>query len=135
MDELAFMTLRPARDQYRFCGADQLVAFAEANKVRMYAGPGLLWGRNPDWLTQGNFSRAALIDIMREHIQTVVGRYRGRIQTWNVVNEVHTNVGGFENGDQQIWMRIIGPEYIDMAFRWAHEADPQATLVFNSYND
>ena len=63
------------------------------------------------------------------------GRYRGRIRMWNVVNEVHDNLGGLQKGDQQIWMRVIGPEYIDMAFRWAHEADPQATLIFNSVND
>ncbi len=136
INQFVFNVMRPARDQYRFCGADQLVAFAEANKMRVAAGSGgLLWGRNPDWLSQGNFTRAQLIDIMHDHIQTVVGRYRGRVHIWNVVNEVHDNVGGLEKGDQQIWMRTIGPEYIDMAFRWAHEADPAAKLVFNSYND
>jgi endo-1,4-beta-xylanase len=135
IDAFVFNVLRPARNQYRFCAADQIVAFAEANHVPAYAGSGLLWGRNPDWLTEGHFSRAELIDIMHEHIQTVVGRYRGRVRIWNVVNEVHDNAGGLQKGDQQIWMRVIGPEYIDMAFRWAHEADPQALLVFNSYND
>lgn len=135
IDQFVFGVMRPGPGQYRFCGADQVVAFAEANKMRVHAGSGLLWGSLPDWLSQGNFTRAQLIDILHEHIQTVVGRYRGRVHIWNVVNEVHDNLGRFEMGDQKIWMRIIGPEYIDMAFRWAHEADPDATLVFNSYGD
>jgi endo-1,4-beta-xylanase len=131
-DQFGWEPLRPARDQYQFCAADQLVAFAEANNMRVHAGH-LAWARNPDWLTEGNFSRDELIAILREHIQTVVGRYRGRIHAWNVVNEVFefNNFGGLAKGEPQIWMRVIGPEYIDMAFRWAHEADPQAILLFN----
>jgi endo-1,4-beta-xylanase len=136
-DMFTFRVLHPARDQYQFCGADQLVAFAEANNMRVYGGPGLLWGQNPAWLTDGTFSRDELIAIMRDHIQTVVGRYRGRVHIWNVANEIfeYNNTGQLAKGDQQIWMRIIGPEYIDMAFRWAHEADPQAILVLNEVND
>jgi endo-1,4-beta-xylanase len=137
VDAFVFRTMHPARDQYRFCGADQAVAFAEANKMRVHAGSGVLWGLNPEWLTAGHFSRADLIDILHEHIRTVVGRYRGRVQLWNIVNEVHefNNTGRIATGDQQIWMRVIGPEYIDMAFRWAHEADPDAVLLFNSAGD
>jgi len=135
IDQFVFNVMRPTRDQFRFCGADQVVAFAEANGMRVHAGSGLLWGRNPEWLSQGNFTRDQLIAIMREHIQTVVGRYRGRVHIWNVVNEVYDNSGHLQTGDQQIWARAIGPEYIDMAFRFAHEADPQAMLVFNSYGD
>ena len=135
IDEFVFNVMRPARDQYRFCGADQVVAFAEANGMRVHAGSGLLWGRNPDWLTQGNFTRDEMIAIMREHIQTVVGRYRGRVHVWNVVNEVYDNLGHVQTGDQQIWARVIGPEYIDMAFQFAHQADPDARLVLNSYGD
>lgn len=124
--------LRPARDQYQFCATDQVVAFAEANGMRVHAGH-LSWDKNPAWLTEGKFSRDELIAILREHIQTVVGRYRGRVQAWNVVNEVfaYDNTGRLLKTDDTIWMRGIGPEYIDMAFRWAHEADPQAVLLFN----
>lgn len=127
-----WIPLRPARDQYQFCAADQVVAFAEANNMRVDAGM-LSWAQNPAWLTEGKFSRDELIAILREHIQTVVGRYRGRVHAWNVVNEVFefNNFGRLAKGEGQIWMRVIGPEYIDMAFRWAHEADPQAVLLFN----
>ena len=126
--------IRPSRDEYKFCGADQLVAFAEANNMRVHAGQ-LTWGKNPEWLTEGKFSRDEFIAIMREHIQTVVGRYRGRVQAWNVVNAVleFANSGRLEQDD--FWMRGIGPEYIDMAFRFAREADPQAILLFNSADD
>lgn len=136
-DTFAFKQMRPTRDQFRFCGADQIVAFAEANKMRVHASAGLLWGELPDWLTAGNFSRDELIAITREHIQTVVGHFKGRVHVWNVVNEVHefNNTGALAKGPDKIWMRVIGPEYIDMAFRWAHEADPQAILVFNSAGD
>jgi endo-1,4-beta-xylanase len=132
-DMFTFRLLHPARDQYQFCGADQAVAFAEANNMRVYGGPGLLWGQMPPWLTDGTFSRDELITIMREFIQTVVGHYRGRVHIWNVANEIfeYNNTGRPGKGDHQYWMRMIGPEYIDMAFRWAHEADPQAILVLN----
>jgi endo-1,4-beta-xylanase len=131
-DGFNWSMLRPARDQYQFCPADQLVAFAEANNMRVHAGH-LTWSQNPDWLTKGGFSRDELIAILREHIQTVVGRYRGRIHTWNVVNEVfeYNNFGRLNRSEDRLWMRVIGPEYIDMAFRFAHEADPQAVLLFN----
>ena len=128
--------LRPAPDQYQFCIGDQSVAFAEANNMRVHAGH-LSWGgsggQNPAWVTEGKFSRDELIAILREHIQTVVWHYRGRVHVWNVVNEVFefSDRGRLRDDENQIWMRGIGPEYIDMAFRWGHEADPQAVLLFN----
>jgi endo-1,4-beta-xylanase len=97
-------------------------------------GGHLAWTKNPEWLTEGKFSRDELIAILREHIQTVVGRYRGRIHAWNVVNEVFAIDGRLDTGENELWMRGIGPEYIDMAFRWAHEADPQAVLLINEYD-
>jgi endo-1,4-beta-xylanase len=133
-DAFGLRVIHPARDQYLFCTSDQLVAFAEANHMRVAGGSGgLLWGQLPPWLAGGTFSRDELIAIMREFITTVVGRYRGRVQIWNVANEVleYNNTGNLLKGDQQIWMRGIGPEYLDMAFRWAHEADPAAILVLN----
>ena len=133
VDMFTFRVLHPVRNQYIFCGADQAVAFAEANGMRVNGGPGLLWGPNPAWLADGTFSRDELVSIMREHIQTVVGRYRGHVHIWQVANEIleYNNTGRLLRDDQQIWMRIIGPEYLDMAFRWARDADPQAILVLN----
>jgi endo-1,4-beta-xylanase len=133
-DTFQWNVVHPARDQYLFCAEDQFVAFAEANNMRVLGGM-LAWTSNPAWLTQGKFSRDELIAILREHIQTVVGRYRGRVYAWNVVNEpIDAQSGGLLKGEEQLWARLIGPEYIDMAFRWAHEADPQAVLLLNEYN-
>ena len=133
-DTFQWKMLRPTRDQYQFCREDQHVAFAEANNMRVLAGM-LAWTNNPAWLTEGKFTRDELITILREHIQTVVGRYRGRVHVWNVVNEpFDAQTGGLLKEEDQLWTRLIGPEYIDMAFRWAHEADPQAVLLLNEYN-
>jgi len=60
----------------------------------------------------------------------VVGRYRGRIYAWDVVNEAIADDGTLRD---TVWLRNIGPEYIELAFRWAHEADPQALLFYNDY--
>jgi endo-1,4-beta-xylanase len=68
--------------------------------------------------------------VLRGHITTVVGRYRGRIAAWDVVNEAIEEDGTLRD---TFWLRIIGPEYIDMAFQWAHEADPDALLFYNDY--
>lgn len=67
---------------------------------------------------------------MREHVMTVVGRYKGRIYAWDVVNEAMADDGTLRD---TIWLRNIGPEYIEMSFRWTHEADPQALLFYNDY--
>ena len=68
---------------------------------------------------------------MRDHIQTVVGRYKGRIQSWDVVNEALNEDGTLR---QSPWLKIIGEDYIAKAFQYAHEADPQAPLTYNDYN-
>jgi len=129
-NEMKFGSLCPrARGDYDFAAADALVDFAEQHGMRVH-GHTLAWGKqNPDWLTQGEWTRDELIEILREHIQTLVGRYRGRIHTWDVVNEHLEDTGWMESP----WQKGIGPEYLDMAFRWAREADPDALLIYNDF--
>jgi endo-1,4-beta-xylanase len=69
---------------------------------------------------------------MREHIHTVVGRYKGKIKAWDVVNEAIAD-GGEEVLRNSLWRQIIGPDYIAKAFEYAHEADPEAILRYNDY--
>ena len=69
--------------------------------------------------------------MLHDHIRTVVGHYRGKVAQWDVVNEAIDDQGQLRDS---VWMRVIGPDYIDLAFRWAHEADPDAKLFYNDYD-
>jgi endo-1,4-beta-xylanase len=94
-------------------------------------GHNLVWYRAlPAWVANGTFPRAQLINILRDHIMTEVSHYRGQVNIWDVVNEAIDDKGNLRDS---IWLRFIGPDYIDMAFRWAHEANPQALLFYNDY--
>lgn len=127
---MKFGLIHPARDRYDFSGADAIVDFAQAHDMRV-RGHTLVWhSQLPTWLTEGSWTRDELIDILREHITTVVGHYRGRVVAWDVVNEAIDANGSLRD---TIWLRGIGPEYIDMAFEWAHQADPDALLFYNDY--
>lgn len=125
-----FGPLRPSRVRYDFRDADAVVAFAEKHAMQV-RGHVLVWHQQlPAWLTGRDWTRDELVEILREHVTTVVGRYRGRIVAWDVVNEAVADNGSLRD---TIWSRGIGPEYVEMAFRWAHEADPDALLFYNDY--
>ncbi|MEM2167923.1 MAG: endo-1,4-beta-xylanase [Candidatus Bathyarchaeia archaeon] len=127
---LKFGPVHPQPNTYSFGDADYIINFAESNRMKV-RGHTLVWHHQlPDWVTQGKYAREEWINILREHIMTVVGRYRGRIYAWDVVNEAIDDSGILRD---TVWLRNIGPEYIEMAFRWAHEADPQALLFYNDY--
>ncbi len=127
--------VHPKPDQYDFAAADRYVAFGE--KYRMFIiGHTLVWhNQTPDWVfkdDKGNFvSRDELLKRMREHIQTVVGRYKGRIRGWDVVNEALNDDGTLR---QSPWLKIIGADFVAKAFQYAHEADPNAELYYNDYS-
>ncbi len=128
---MKFAVVHPKRNQYNFVQLDALVAFAKAHGMQVRGHP-LVWHYSlPSWLEKGNFTRDELKAILRDHIQTVMGRYRGQIAVWDIVNEIVTRDGSFVDS---IWLREIGPEYLDLAFRWAHEADPKARLYYNEYS-
>src|SRR5262245_2977815 len=130
---MKFDAMHPAQNTYNFTDADALVAYAEANNMAV-RGHNLVWhSQIPGWLTGGNFTRDQVIAIMRDHIMTVVGRYRGRIAAWDVVNEAVSDNNGQLRTDS-FWHQKIGPEYIAMAFQFAHEADPDAKLYYNDYS-
>jgi endo-1,4-beta-xylanase len=127
---LKFGPVHPAPNRYEWSGADALVEFAEANDM-LVRGHTLVWHKQlPAWVEKGTWTRDELMAVLEEHIKTVVGRYKGRISVWDVVNEAIDEEGELRD---TIWLRVIGPEYIEMAFRWAHEADPDALLFYNDY--
>lgn len=132
---------RPSRTTYDFSRADAVIAFSEKNGMRVQ-GHHLLWGMEealPSWLTNGRFSRDELLSIIHDHIQTVVGRYRGRVQEWVVINEVVSRAlfggGGVLPGGGDFWYNHIGPDYLVEAFRWARQADPSAKLILNDFDN
>lgn len=127
---LKFGPVHPDPYAYSFGDADYIINFAESQGMKI-RGHTLVWHQQlPNWITQGKYTREEWINILREHIITIVGRYKGRIYAWDVVNEAVNDDGTLRDN---IWMRNIGPEYIELAFRWAHEADPQALLFYNDY--
>jgi len=128
---MKFAQLQPSHGLYDFRAADALVSFAAANRLSVH-GHTLVWHKSlPPWLETGNFSRPELTAILRDYIFTVVGHYRGRVAAWDVVNEALADDGSLRDS---IWLRGIGPEYIELAFRCAHEADPDARLFYNDHS-
>jgi endo-1,4-beta-xylanase len=128
--------VHPEPERYDFSQGDALVAFAEANGMEVY-GHVLVWDlQQPEWLTRsevelaGQRTREEWIQILCRHIKTVVSHYRGHIYAWDVVNETLNNDGSLRD---TLWMRVIGPEHIGMAFQWAREADPHALLILNEF--
>lgn len=118
--------------QFDFTKFDQLVAFAESNNLAV-RGHTLVWHScMPSWITNGKFSRDQAIQLLHDYIFTMVGRYKGRIGIWDVVNEA-MNDGGTALRDTP-WRHLIGDDYVELAFRFAHEADPDALLFYNDYN-
>jgi endo-1,4-beta-xylanase len=132
--DLFWLTLRPTRDQFRFEGADSVLAFAEANGMTM-RGHTLVWyGAMPDW-TNDIEGAAEAEREMTSHIEKVMTHYRGKIGTWHVVNEpIDDPKIGVPGLRRNIWLKNLGDKYIDIAFRTAHAVDPAAELIINDYD-
>ncbi|BCJ50291.1 hypothetical protein Asp14428_17660 [Actinoplanes sp. NBRC 14428] len=121
----------PERGTYNFGPADAIVKFARQHG-QVVRGHTLLWhSQNPAWLSEGTFSKAELRAILKDHITTVVGHYRGKIQQWDVANEILNENGEYRQ--ENIFIRELGPGIVADAFRWAHRADPGARLFLNDY--
>jgi endo-1,4-beta-xylanase len=129
-DALKWAVVEPVRGQFDFSGGDRIVDFA-AQHGQAVRGHTLVWHTSlPGWLTGGGFSADELRTILKQHIETMMTRYRGRIAAWDVVNEVLEEDGTLRHS---IWLDNLGPGYIADAFRWARAADPQAKLYLNEY--
>ncbi|MFI5256571.1 MAG: endo-1,4-beta-xylanase [Gemmatimonadales bacterium] len=132
---LKWESVHPQPGRYEFGPSDAYVAFGTRNGM-FVVGHTLVWhSQTPRWVFQDSagkpLTRDALLARLRDHIRTVVGRYKGRIGGWDVVNEVVDEDGALRKSP---WQRIIGDDYIAKAFQFAHEADPAAQLYYNDYS-
>ncbi|MFJ2725074.1 endo-1,4-beta-xylanase [Streptomyces collinus] len=124
-------SVEPTRGGFDWAEADQIVAFAQAHGQQV-RGHTLVWhSQNPSWLTNGSWTPAQLSGLLQNHISTEVGRYKGEIAAWDVVNEPFNEDGTYRTG---LWYDGLGSGYIASALTWAHAADPNAKLYINDYN-
>jgi len=154
---MKFRFIHPHEDFYYWEKADSLVNFAMANKMKI-RGHTLVWSNNPPWIFKDTLgmklskaemlkrleqnpcdclcptvSRKVLLKRLKDHINKVVGRYKGKVYAWDVINEqVYDNNREFLKSSD--WKKIIGEDFIDSAFIYAHAADPNALLFYNDYN-
>jgi endo-1,4-beta-xylanase len=132
---LKWEEVHPKPDRYNFEPVDRYVALGEKHKMHI-VGHTLVWHfQTPDWVFQdesGNpLDRDALLDRMKDHIFTVMNRYKGRVHGWDVVNEAIGADGQFRKSK---WLEIIGEDYVPKAFEYARQADPSAQLYYNEYD-
>jgi len=135
---MKWQIVEPEQGVFDWSQADQLVQFARANG-QLVRGHTLTWHNQlPDWLTtgvaNGSISAAQLRILLHDHIITEVSRYRGRIWQWDVCNEFFTDTNPSTINPNDFWVSNLGSGVIADAFRWAHEADPNALLFYNDYN-
>lgn len=129
-------TLRPGPDAFDFADMDHVFAFADEHNMPVRVQH-MLWGDDkwlPDWLKNGGYTKEQLMDIIRNHIMTVGQRYKGQVREYTVVNEAFSRklVTG---GNRDWWGERLGYDYIDNAFKWADEADPNAILILNDFGN
>jgi endo-1,4-beta-xylanase len=130
--------VHPKENEYYWKDADSIVAFAQRNGLRL-RGHCLCWhNQTPRWLFKDSLgntvTKEVLLQRLKDHITTVVSRYKGKIYAWDVVNEVISDKTGeyFRNSP---WYQVCGEDFVAKAFEYAHAADPDAVLFYNDYNE
>ena len=146
-NEMKMDALQPAKGQFTFGSADNLVSLAQRNNMAI-RGHCLVWHQQqPAWLSSDgkkndkNWTRQEALAIMKDHISTVMQHFKGKVTEWDVVNEcldddqsiIRSNPNGYTLR-QTVWQRAIGDDYIDSAFVYAHRADPSVVLYLNDYD-
>jgi GH35 family endo-1,4-beta-xylanase len=129
--------VHPEENTWRFDRPDSLVKWCADNKIAVH-GHTLVWhAQTNDWFFRDG-DKATVTRRLKDHIGTLVGRYKGKIRSWDVVNEAINDGGNAqtaqtENLRNSSWLQALGPEFLTLAFKFAHEADPKAKLYYNDY--
>ena len=127
---MKFASLHTAQNTYNYTDADYLVSYAQLNSKRVH-GHNLIWYTSlPTWVTSFVGDSAAWENLMKTHIQTVVTHFKGKLASWDVVNEDFDDNGVQRNS---IWKQKLGSDYVARCFQYAREADPSALLFYNDY--
>ena len=131
---MKWSSLRPSPTEYNFVTADKLFSFAQA-AGQLVRGHNLCWHEQlPKWFDTTATKENAK-QLLSQHIETVAGRYAGKVHSWDVVNEaIHIPDGRPDDLRKSPWLDLIGPEYIELAFTTAAAADPQAKLTYNDFD-
>ena len=132
-NEMKFDATEPSENRFNYNNGDKMVKYAKQNGMRV-RGHALAWhSQVPNWVNNYKNDKKKLLSVLKNHINNVVGHWKGQVDEWDVVNEAISN-----NEPQwrsySVWYQGIGPEFIDSAFVWAHAADPNAELCYNDYN-
>ena len=132
--EMKRAALEPQPGQFDFTAADSLLNFSKQNGMA-FRGHTLVWHKaNPPWLESALASPGSKERTLAAYIETVAGHFRGRIHSWDVVNEALALADGrSDNLRNSLWLKAFGPAYIDLAFHVARAADPHAMLVYNDW--
>lgn len=131
-NQMKMQSIAREKGKYNFDPADQMLAFAEKYNQRLF-GHALIWhSSTPNWLPEFEGNATALDSFMKDYIHAYVGRYKGKVAGWDVVNEaMNTSGPGWR---ETLWYKTLGKDYVAKALRYAHEADPNAVLFVNDFN-
>lgn len=136
-NDMKWELLEPKPDEFHFAAADRFIDFCNRHEL-VVIGHNLCWhAQLPSWVSkpepgQETLTREVLLERLQNHIQTVAGHFKGKVRGWDVVNEaIADKTGEYRNS---VFYKVLGPEYLVLAFKWAHEADPNAELYYNDYN-
>lgn len=134
-NEMKFDATEPRENEFNFTKGDKMVEYAQANGLRV-RGHALAWhSQVPGWVNNYSGQKEKLLSVLKNHIDSVVGHWKGKVAEWDVVNEaVNDEYDAGWRSSNSVWYEGIGPEFLDSAFVWAHAADPDAELCYNDYS-